>query len=86
MAMPIRYTAIMTALRDYTLHLLHDIYHDTAGGSFVTLDELETSQGKSGSELRPHLEDLKEAGLINEHEEGFRVSRPGMHFCKTRWV
>ena len=76
----------MTTRKEYTLHLLHDIYHNTADGSFVTLDEMETMQGKSGSELRPHLEDLKEAGLINEHEEGFRVSRPGMNYCKTRWV
>lgn len=76
----------MTTLKDYTKHLLQDIYHKTADGSFVTLYELETIEGASGSELRPHIEDLKEAGLINEHEEGFRVSRPGVNYCRTRWV
>lgn len=86
MALYFSYTHSMTALKEYTLHLLDDIYHNTADGGFLTMYSLETMEGKSGSELRPHLEDLKEAGLINEHEEGFRVSRPGLNYCRTRWV
>ncbi|HOO71454.1 MAG TPA: hypothetical protein PK926_06805 [Spirochaetota bacterium] len=69
-----------------TINLLGDIYNRTRDGSFMTLDELETDQGKSGSQLRPMLEDLKEEGLIVEHEEGFQVSRPGVDFCRSRWA
>ena len=50
------------------------------------MDSLETLHGRSGSQLRPGLEDLKEAGLIVEHEEGFQVSLQGKAFCRSRWA
>jgi DNA-binding transcriptional ArsR family regulator len=73
---------VMDAVRE---RILQDICHRTADGSFITLGELETWTGKSGSALRPHLEDLKEAGLVVEHPEGFQVSPPGLGFCRSRW-
>ncbi len=66
--------------------LLSDIYSKTARGGFVTLDQMETLYGASGSRLRPLLEDLKEEGMIVEHEEGFQVSRPGIDYCRSRWA
>jgi predicted transcriptional regulator len=72
--------------RDLTLNILHDVYHATSGGGFITMDELETLHGRSGSQLRPSLEDLKEDGLIVEHEEGFQVSRQGRTYCRSMWA
>ncbi len=71
---------------DIALNILHDIYHETSSGGFITMDSLETLHGRSGSQLRPGLEDLKEAGLIVEHEEGFQVSFQGKAFCRSRWA
>ena len=66
--------------------ILHEIFHRAGSEKFMTLDELETETGMSGSQLRPMLEDLKEESLIVEHTEGFQVSETGSHFCKRRWV
>jgi len=52
----------------------------------MTLYDLETETGLSGSKLRPMLEDLKEESLLIEHPEGFQVSESGSYFCKRRWV
>ncbi len=68
------------------LLILQDVYHRTSDGSFMTLGELETQTGRSGSNLRPFLEDLKEAGLVVEHPEGFQVSSTGLLYCRSRWA
>ena len=74
-----------TGMNDRHLFVLSEIYFKTATGDFITMGDLETLSGSSGSELRPVLEDLKEERLIVEHQEGFQVSRHGLIFCKTRW-
>ncbi len=66
--------------------ILHEIFHRAGTEKFMTLYELETESGLSGSKLRPMLEDLKEETLIVEHPEGFQVSESGLHFCKRRWI
>jgi hypothetical protein len=65
--------------------ILNQIYYKTAGGDFITMDELETEFGMSGSRLRPSLEDLKNGILVVEHEEGFQISRQGLHYCQGIW-
>jgi DNA-binding GntR family transcriptional regulator len=65
--------------------ILNQIYYKTAAGDFITMDELETEFGMSGSLLRPCLEDLKNEILVVEHEEGFQVSRQGIHYCQRIW-
>lgn len=66
--------------------ILHEIYHRAGTEKFMTLDELETETGLSGSVLRPMLEDLKEESLLLEHPEGLQISENGSHFCKRRWA
>ncbi len=68
------------------IDILSEIYNRAGSTEFMTMDELETETGLSGSELRPMLEDLKEELHIVEHPEGFQISKNGMHFCKTRWA
>ena len=68
-----------------TERILQDLFHKTSVNS-VPLGELETEFGLSGSELRPILEDLKDEGLIVEHDEGFQISTHGKNFCCRRWV
>ena len=66
--------------------ILYEIYHRAGRGGFITLYELETETGLSGTVLRSMLEDLKSELMIYEHPEGFQVSSEGMHYCKTKWV
>ena len=66
--------------------LLNEIFHRTEKGDFVTMDELETEFGLSGSDLRPMLEDLKEARVVVEHHEGFQVTPHGITECRSRWA
>ncbi len=66
--------------------VIHEIYHKAGTEEFITLYELETLTGLSGSQLRPMLEDLKEEILILEHPEGFQISEKGNHYCQTRWA
>lgn len=66
--------------------ILYEIYHRAGNRGFITLYQLETETGLSGTVLRSMLEDLKSELLIYEHPEGFQVSSEGMHYCKTRWV
>jgi len=68
------------------IDILSEIYSKAGNTEFITMYDLETETGLSGSELRPMLEDLKEELLIVEHPEGFQISDNGMHFCKTRWA
>ncbi len=73
------------SMNDEQLKLLNEIYHETADGRFTTMYALETITGLTGAALRPLLEDLKDARVIVEHEEGFQVSRHGLIVCRTRW-
>ncbi len=66
--------------------ILQEIFNKAGTDKFITLYELETETGLSGSDLRPLLEDLKEESLVIEHSEGFQISENGLHFCKSRWV
>lgn len=66
--------------------ILHEIFHRAGKEKFITLYQLETETGFSGSRLRPMIEDLKEESLIVEHPEGFQLTENGIHFCKRRWV
>lgn len=68
------------------IDILYEIYHRAGCRGFITLYQLETETGLSGSALRSLLEDLKSELLIYEHPEGFQVSSEGMHYCKTRWI
>ena len=72
-------------MKDVTLKILNEIYYKTARGDFITLDELETEFAMNGSSLRAYLEDLKLELLVVEHEEGFQVSRQGLHYCRSIW-
>lgn len=67
------------------LGILNDIYIRTRNGGFMTAREIEINTALAGERLRPILEDLKEEGLIVEHEEGLRIAPGGMHFCRSRW-
>ncbi|HNX24446.1 MAG TPA: hypothetical protein PKG60_10390 [Spirochaetota bacterium] len=66
--------------------ILHEIFHRAGTEKFMTLYDLETETGLSGSQLRPMIEDLKEESLVVEHQEGFQISESGLHFCKSRWA
>lgn len=66
--------------------ILQEIFHRAGTDRFMTLYELETETGLSGSALRPMLEDLKEESLVLEHPEGFQLSESGLHFCQRRWA
>lgn len=66
--------------------VLHYIYHHTTLYSFVTLYELEVAFGKSGFELRGILEDLKERGYVVEAQEGYQITREGIHHGRSRWA
>ncbi|PKL17097.1 MAG: hypothetical protein CVV49_12855 [Spirochaetae bacterium HGW-Spirochaetae-5] len=66
--------------------ILHEIFHKAGTDKFMTIDELETETGLSGSALRPMLEDLKEESLLLEHTEGLQISESGLYYCKSRWA
>jgi len=72
-------------MNNFANNILNEVYHRTAPGGFVTLDELITVYGRSGTDLRPFLEDLKEDGLIVEHPEGFQVSDHGRNTARSQW-
>jgi hypothetical protein len=66
--------------------ILYEIFHRAGTKNFITMYELEVETGMPGSKLRPIIEDLKEAGLIVEHPEGFQLSGNGLNRCRTLWV
>lgn len=66
--------------------ILQEIFHKAGSERFITLYDLETETGLSGSILRPMLEDLKEENLVIEHPEGFQLSESGIHYCRGRWA
>lgn len=67
------------------LSILNEVYFKTNNGDFINIGELETLTGFTGSKLRPIMEDLKQEGLIVEHQEGFQLSRHGLTICRTKW-
>lgn len=69
--------------------ILFFIYNRTQQGfphKFVTLGEIETEFGASGSTLRASLEDLKDDILISEHNPGFQITIDGINYGRSRWV
>jgi hypothetical protein len=58
----------------------------TRDGSFATLYELEVKIGIPAWELRSLLEDMKNSILVDEHPEGFQISREGIQKATSRWV
>lgn len=66
--------------------ILYEIYHSTSEGGYVSIDELETVTGLSGSVIRAEAETMKEKGFLFEREEGLQVSETGRAFSKSRWV
>lgn len=71
---------------DALYDVLNKVYSVTEYGGFVDMDTLETEFGLSGSKLRPLLEDLKAKLFVVEHEEGFQITKQGLHHCKSIWA
>jgi ribosomal protein S19E (S16A) len=68
------------------IEILQEIFHHAGEKKFISFYEIEILTGCSGADLRPMLEDLKEATLILEHPEGFQISDSGRDFCRSRWI
>ncbi len=66
--------------------LLLELYDMTRDGSFASLYELEIKLGIPAWELRSLAEDLKNRILVDEHPEGFQISREGIQHATSRWV
>ena len=69
----------------FALDVLREIFYNGDGRS-LPMSELEVLTGKSPSELRPHLEDLKSGQYIIENRNAFEISPTGRHFGRSRWV
>ncbi len=66
--------------------ILQYLYDHTNNKKFVFPGELETEFGLSPVKVRNCLEDLKEAILIFESNNGIQISEIGNNYAKTRWV
>ncbi len=77
---------MQTVMNIIKLNILQYLFHNTTEHVFTTMYEFEVNFGLSGSELRSLLEDLKDDGFVVENDEGFKISRDGVHFAKSRWV
>jgi RIO-like serine/threonine protein kinase len=68
--------------------VLQTIYEETrrSATGCVPLRFIEVTSGISAYELRNITEDLKNARLIVEHEEGLRVTDLGLFESKARWA
>ncbi|EPG67784.1 hypothetical protein ACE5IS_04850 [Leptospira wolffii] len=65
--------------------ILQDIYHACQKQEFVTMRDLEFRTSFGERKLRPYLEDLKEAGMVLEHPEGFQIAPKGDIYYKSNW-
>jgi hypothetical protein len=66
------------------LHTLYDTHR--AGRRVMRLYDLEVSIGISGWDLRAAIEDLKDRGLLTEHEDGVTISDSGINEAQSRWA
>ena len=68
--------------------VLQTIYEETrrSATGCVPLRFIEVTAGISAYELRNIAEDLKNAGLIVEHEEGLRITDFGLFESRARWA
>jgi hypothetical protein len=66
------------------LHALYDARR--LGHKESSLYELEVNLGMSGWNLRAAIEDLKDQGLLTEHENGVTISDAGYNVARGRWV
>ena len=79
-------TVLNNCMEKKTQRILQDLYQRNATSPFITMNDFEIELGISGNEIRPLLEDLKEMGLIVEHEEGFQITDNGVNYCQSRWI
>lgn len=68
--------------------VLQTIYEETrrSATGCVPLRFIEVTTGVSAYELRNIAEDLKNASLIVEHEEGLRITELGLFESRARWA
>lgn len=68
--------------------VLQTIYEETrrSATGCVPLRFIEVMTGISAYELRNIAEDLKNASLIVEHEEGLRITELGLFESRARWA
>ena len=68
--------------------VLQTIYEETrrSATGCVPMRFIEVTTGISAYELRNISEDLKNARLIVEHEEGLRITELGLFESKARWA
>lgn len=66
------------------LHAIYDAHN--AGNRFIRLYDLEVNLGVSGWDLRSAVEDLKNAGYLNEDENGVFITDAGITVSRSRWV
>ena len=67
------------------LQIMQDLYQKDKRRPFITMSNFEVELGITGNEIRSILEDLKDSGLVVEHEEGFQITRSGINFSQSRW-
>lgn len=73
-------------LNKKTLEILQYLYDYTDNDSFIQLGDIETEFGISVSEVRSHVENLKDYIFVFESDRGIQISESGINFAKTRWV
>ena len=66
------------------LHMLYDARRQ--GHRETPLYDIEVDLGLSGWDLRAAIEDLKDQGLLTEHENGVMISDAGYNVAQRRWV
>ena len=68
--------------------VLQTIYEETrrSATGCVPLRFIEVTTGISAYDLRNIAEDLKNARLIVEHEEGLRITELGLFESRARWA
>ena len=68
--------------------VLQTIYEETRRSAIgcVPLRFIEVTTGISAYDLRNIAEDLKNVGLIVEHEEGLRITDLGLFESRARWA
>ncbi len=73
-------------MQKIAIQILQDLYQKDQSNPFITMSEFEIHHGLTGTEIRSILEDLKDSGLVVEHEEGFQITFTGINYSKTKWV
>ncbi len=67
-------------------NILQDLYQNKSNNGYITIDEFVTLYGLSGELIKSELEQLKDDGLIVEHEEGYKISTEGQNAGMTKWI